>query len=112
MLSTSFLLRWGFLLGVALVLPLSLPVGGMVALDRVEIRRRHSSGTMLAGSNSILRSSPINTAAVLQTLSLGTPLKVLRTWEGIDGKKWIHVQVKTINIDSLYPAYRRGWLDI
>ena len=102
-LTSSFLLRWSWLLSVALLAPAALPAGG--ADRRQPQLKRRSTGdqrlTTLTTSDLFL--SPISRAPHLRTLAAGTPLRLLRGWTAEDGQDWLHVQ-------ELAGRSRRGWL--
>ena len=90
--SASSLLRWGWLLGVALLGPAALPAGG--AERRLpQIRRQDGEGPLLSGSNCLLQAGPGLAAPALRRLEIGTPLQLLRHWRSADGRDWIQVQV-------------------
>jgi len=108
-LSASSLLRWGWLLGVALLGPASLPAGG--AERRLpQIRRQNGEGPLLSGSDCLLQAGPGLAAPALRRLEIGTPLQLLRHWRSADGRDWIQVQVAS------HPAFpggsdrQRGWI--
>ena len=100
--STSSVLRWSWLLGVALMAPVALPAGGA---DRrqPQPRRRAASGQLHTCSDQPLRLSPLAVAPRLSTLKAGSSLRLLRRWSAADGQDWLHVQ--TLSGDQ-----RRGWL--
>ena len=90
-MSTGVALRWGWLLGVALMAPVALPAGG--AQRRLSpVRRQEGKTPMLSGDHCVLRSSPRVEAPALGRVELGTPLQLLRHWRSEDGD-WIQVQV-------------------
>ena len=100
--STSSVLRWSWLLGVALMAPATLPAGGA---DRrqPQPRRRAASGALHTATDQPLRLTPLAVAPRLSTLKAGSPLRLLRRWSTADGQEWLHVQ--TLSGDQ-----RRGWL--
>ena len=100
--STTSVLRWSWLLGVALMAPAALPAGGA---DRrqPQPRRRAASGPLHTSSYQPLRLSPLAVAPRLSTLKPGSSLRLLRRWSTADGQDWLHVQ--TLSGDQ-----RRGWL--
>ena len=97
-------LRWSWLLGVALMAPAALPAGGA---DRrqPQPRRRVSSGPLYTTKDQPLRLSPLAVAPRLSTLTPGTSLRLLRRWTSSDGQDWLHVQ-------TLSGEQRRGWLRV
>lgn len=96
------MLRWSWLLGVALMAPAALPAGGGDC-RQPQVRRRSGSGPLHTASNQVLRISPISVAPCLRTLEVGTSVRLLRRWSAADGQDWLHVQ--TLDTDR-----RRGWL--
>ena len=96
------ILRWSWLLGVALMAPAALPAGGA---DRrqPQPRRRDGSGPLHTASDQPLRLSPIAVAPRLRTLEAGTSLRLLRRWSAADGQDWLQVQ-------TLHGERQRGWL--
>ena len=105
------LLRWGWVLGVALLAPAALPAGGGER-RQPEIRRSDSSGPLFAGTSCELRVSPLAVAPSLRRLAVGTPLNVLRRWHGDDGKDWLQVQIASGSGECLAGVVRRGWLNV
>ena len=103
-------LQWGWLLGIALLAPISLPAGGAQFLIP-HVRYRKSSDPFLTTRDIRLRSTPLKTAPTLRLLPAGTPFKVVRFWqESEDSQLWIYVQVPSqdkLTLDSV----RNGWLD-
>ena len=97
-------LRWSWLLGVALMAPAALPAGGA---DRrqPQPRRRAASGPLHTSSDQPLRLSPLAVAPRLSTLKAGSSLRPLRRWSSADGQDWLHVQ-------TLSGEQRRGWLRV
>ena len=88
------LLRWSWLLGVALMAPAALPAGGGDC-RQPQLRRRSGSGPLHLNAESPLRLSPLAVAPRLRTLPGGTPLRLLRRWSGSDGQDWLQVQTLT-----------------
>ncbi|MGC6482882.1 MAG: SH3 domain-containing protein [Synechococcus sp.] len=102
-------LRWSWLLGIALLAPATLPAGGA---DRrqPEVRRRSAGGPLISGGQDLLQAAPHVHAPALRRLDLGTPLQVLRRWRGENGQEWLQVQV-TAPAGADHPAKaRRGWV--
>ncbi|MCX5926233.1 MAG: SH3 domain-containing protein [Cyanobium sp. LacPavin_0920_WC12_MAG_63_22] len=99
MMQSSAAWRWAALLGFALITPVGLPAGGA---DRrpLEVRRRCARDPLLSTQAVALRAAPEQRAPALQQLGSGEPMRVLRTWRGNSGQRWLQVQT----------ADRRGWL--
>ena len=95
-------LRWSWLLGVALMAPAALPAGGGDC-RQPQLRQRSGSGPLHLNADSPLRLSPLAVAPRLSTLKAGSSLRLLRRWSAADGQDWLHVQ--TLSGDQ-----RRGWL--
>ena len=99
MMQSSAAWRWAALLGFALITPVGLPAGGA---DRrpLEVRRRCAGDPLLSTQAVALRAAPEQHAPALQQLGPGEPMRVLRSWRGSSGQRWLQVQA----------ADRRGWL--
>ena len=95
-------LRWSWLLGVALMAPAALPAGGGDC-RQPQLRRRSGSGPLHLNDDSPLQLSPLAVAPRLRTLPGGTPLRLLRRWSGSDGQDWLQVQ-------TLAGEQSRGWI--
>ena len=97
-------LRWSWLLGVALMAPAALPAGGA---DRRQLqpRRRVAFGPLHTVTDQPLRLSPLAVAPRLRTLKAGSSLRLLRRWSAADGQDWL--QVQTLSGDQT-----RGWLRV
>ncbi len=107
----TLVMRWGWVLGVALLAPVALPAGGG-ELNPAKIRRREFASPLLAGDRCALRTSPFSLAPSLRTLELGTPLKVLRFWKNEDGNEWIQVNVNSVNFAEMPCCAKRGWISV
>ena len=109
----TFFLRWSWLLGVALIAPIALPAGGAIdAIRSPEVRRRSELPSPFAGANCVLRSSPFKDAPSLKQLNNGTPLNVLRRWDGFGGETWLHVQSANSDAFGKLDGPRRGWINV
>ncbi len=95
-------LRWSWLLGVALMAPAALPAGGADA-RQPQVRRRSGEGPLHTTTDVPLQLSPLAVAPRLRTVPGGTPLRLLRRWSTEDGGDWLQVQ-------PLVGDGRRGWL--
>jgi len=95
-------LRWSWLLGVALMAPAALPAGGG-DWRQPQLRRRSGSGPLHLNAESPLQVSPLAVAPRLRTLPVGTSLRLLRRWSSYDGRDWLQVQ-------TLAGEQRRGWI--
>ena len=97
------LLRWSWLLGIALMAPAALPAGGGETRQPQVRRRSESSGPLHTERETELHHSPVAMAPALHGLAAGTPLRLLHRWSGEDGRHWLYVQ-------ELTGESRRGWL--
>ena len=96
-------LRWSWLLGVALMAPATLPAGAG-EIRQPQIRRRsQGTGPLPTTLEADLHQSPVAMAPALNNLAAGTPLRLLHHWAADDGRVWLHVQ-------ELTGEMRRGWL--
>ena len=101
LVSIAGVLRWSWLLGVALMAPAALPAGGADA-RQPQVRRRSGDGPVHTAMDVPLQLSPLAVAPRLRTLPVGTPLRLLRRWSAEDGGEWLQVQ-------PLVGDERRGW---
>ena len=83
--STSSVLRWSLLLGVALIAPAALPAGGADRRQQ-KPRRRAAAGPLHTATDQPLRLSPLAVAPRLSTLKAGSSLRLLRRWSTADGQ--------------------------
>ena len=95
-------LRWSWLLGVALMAPAALPAGGGDC-RQPQVRRRSGKGPLHLNAESPLQVSPLAVAPRLRTLPVGSSLRLLRRWSGYSGQVWFQVQ-------TLDGEERRGWI--
>ena len=109
-MSTGVALRWGWLLGVALMAPVALPAGG-AQRRLLPVRRQEGKSPLLSGEHCVLRSSPMVEAPVLDRVELGTPLQLLRQWRSDDGRDWIQVQVMLGRGTPASVQSLRGWVN-
>ena len=98
------LLRWSWLLGLALIVPADLPAGG-AQRGQPQVRRRNGSGPIHTSAETTLQLSPMAVAPPLRPLAAGTSLRLLRHWTCGDGHDWY--QVQALSGDS-----QRGWIRV
>ena len=98
--------RWAALLGFALFAPITLPAGGLER-RQPEVRRRQPGEPLLPASLRSLQAAPERQAPVLIPLTADQPLRVLRSWRGSGGERWLQVEAAAGADGS---AARRGWL--
>ncbi len=101
--------RWGWLLIIALFIPISLPAGG-VQKNLNEVFRSYSSPQTLAGGACSFRSSPSTSAIILRKVSLGTPIHILRKSDSPDGESWLYVQISSFPLLEVNYQPKRGWI--
>ncbi len=107
------LIRWSWVLGIALFFPASMPAGGgemRSAMSILSIRK--ASDPLLSESGLQLKSSPSLFSPPLKSLPVGTPLKLLRIWRTNDGNNWIHVQIPSFYSGNLISFSTRGWISV
>ena len=103
--------HWGWVLGIALFLPVALPAGGASkAANICELDSHYSS--FMAGHSCVLHSSPSDFATSLRTVEIGTPLKVLRNWQTSNGEEWLQVQINTNRLIEFSCSVTRGWINV
>ena len=111
MLLIACALRWSWLLGIALVLPIALPAGGYSRVQQ-DVLGKECTSSFFSGDKCLLQASPSFKSPKLRILQVGTPLRVLRIWQSPDGDEWVHVQITSHEILELPSSRRRGWLNI
>ncbi len=104
--------RWSWLLGVALIAPVSLPAGGYSKDMTTRFILRNYSAPSFAGPSCILRASPFNIAPTLREVEIGTPLRVLRRWQSSEGEDWLQIQIVSSETFGLDRLISRGWVNI
>ena len=112
MLGINFVLRWSWVLGVALFLPVALPAGGGEVFSSESSHTQTLHPLILLEPSSSLKTSPFSNAPDLRNLDIGTPLNVLRAWEDSDGKQWLQVKIASNQIMEFSSFARRGWINI
>ena len=108
----SIILRWGWLLAVALFVPVDLPAGGANQSSKPQIQMTKFSSQNLTFNRCPLRATPFSNAPTLRYLKVGTPVNVLRTWNGKDGQTWLHIQISSSEYLELPSSVRRGWVNV
>ena len=107
----TFAIRWSWVLGIALFLPAALPAGGGQRFVP-EVCRWKGPISLLAGDCCHLLATPFEFAPRLRTLTVGTPIRVLRSWNAPSGEEWLHVQISTNEIINSSIDVRRGWVNV
>ena len=100
---------WSCLLCFGLIAPTTLPAGG--AQESMIQRRRNNIGSpIIAMKKFNLLSAASNESAVITRVKPGTPVNVIKAWDGDDNAKWLLVNVLYQKFDQLF--YKRGWVKI
>ena len=105
-------IRWTWLLGFALIAPITLPAGGAVNTAQTMYLRKSSDSSVIAGDNCLLKTSPLQNAPLLKKVDYGTSLRLLRKWNSSDGDIWFQVQISSAQIFSESKDIRRGWINV
>ena len=77
-----------------------------------EIRRSDGSGPMFAGDNCELKPIPSAESPSLRFVEAGTPIRILRSWQGPDGNYWLHVQILSFQVSEIVGQATRGWVNV
>ena len=104
----NFLL-WGCLLSVSLLIPITLPAGGL-RKTLIEQREDSSLSPIISLNEFNLLSTITENPLVLAKVKAGTPVNVLKVWNSPDSGKWLLVQVLTQSSAHLF--HKRGWVRI
>ena len=107
-LISSFII-WIWLLGISLIVPTSLPA---VCSQKSNIHHRDNNigSPLIAFKDFNLLSSAAINSSILSTVEAGTPVYVLKVWDGQDRGKWLLVNVLSQNCYQLFD--KRGWVQI
>ena len=110
MIPIGGLIRWSWLLGIALCAPVALPAGGSEKkIPHVRFNQSNSE-PFLTEKVYFLRGSPMVFSPSLRTLDIGTPIKVLGYFETGDGKRWIRISLTSSHLETPLIA-KRGWVN-
>ena len=105
----STFIVWSWFLCIGLVAPTTLPAGG--AQESIILHRKNNIGSpIIALKEFNLLSSASNNSSILTRVKSGTPVNVMKVWEGEDNGKWLLVNVLSQNFFQLF--YIRGWVNI
>ena len=105
----STFIVWTWLLGIALVVPTTLPAGG-AQKSIIQHRKNNIGSPIIAFKEFNLLSSASNNSYILTKVKAGTPVNVMKVWDSTDNGKWLLVNVLSHNFYQLF--YRRGWVNI
>ena len=105
----STFIVWTWLLGIALVVPTTLPAGG--AQESIIQNRKNNVGSpIIALKDFNLLSSASKNSSILTRVKAGTPVKILKIWDSSDREKWLLVNISIQEFNQLF--YKRGWVNI
>ncbi|MBW3042861.1 SH3 domain-containing protein [Prochlorococcus marinus] len=105
----STFIVWTWLLGISLVVPTTLPAGG--AQKSIIQQSENNLGSPLISLREFnLLSSASYNSSILTSVKPGTPVNILKVWDGKENGKWLLVSVITQNFCQLF--YKRGWVNI
>ena len=105
----STFIVWTWLLGIALVVPTTLPAGG--AQESIIQNRKNNVGSpIIALKDFNLLSSASKNSSILTRVKAGTPVKILKIWDSSDRGKWLLVNITIQDFNQLF--YKRGWVNI
>ena len=105
----STFIIWTWLLGIALVVPTTLPAGG--AQESIIQNRKNNVGSpIIALKDFNLLSSASKNSSILTRVKAGTPVKILKIWDSSDREKWLLVNISIQDFNQLF--YKRGWVNI
>ena len=105
----STFIIWIWLLGISLVVPTSLPAGGSQKSD-VQYTENNIASPLISLKEFNLLSSASNKSSVLTKVKAGTPVNVLKAWEGANSGKWLLVNVLSEDFYQFF--YKKGWVNI
>ena len=104
-----FIFRWSWcILFFVLLVPIDLPAGGSLKKDFDDFHIEDSN-LYFASNSCSLRTSPSFDGHLLNHVSLGTPLRFVRSWQSIDGQTWFQVQISSFEfgVNGV-----RGWINV
>ena len=105
----STLLVWTWLLGIALVIPTTLPAGGAKE-SIVQNRKNNMRSPLIALKQFNLLSAASQKSSVLARVEAGTPVNVIKVWHAKDSEKWLLVNV--LSQDNYQLFSKKGWVNI
>ena len=105
----STFIVWTWLLGIALVVPTTLPAGG--AQESIIQNRKNNVGSpIIALKDFNLLSSASKNSSILTRVKAGTPVKILKIWDSSDREKWLLVNISIQDFNQIFN--KRGWVNI
>ena len=103
------IILWIWLLSVSLLIPITLPVGGLKKTI-IEQREGSNSSPIIALNEFKLLSTITKNPLVLTSVKAGTPVNILHEWNSPESGKWLLVNVLTDSSSQIF--YKRGWVRI
>ena len=103
------LILWALLLLVSLMIPITLPAGGL-RKTIIEQREDSSSSPIIAVNEFNLFATTTKNPLVLTSIKAGTPVHVLKEWNSPESGKWLLVNVLTQSSSHIF--HTRGWIRI
>jgi len=105
----STFIVWTWLLGIALVIPTTLPAGG-AQQSNIQHRKNNIRSPIIAFKEFNLLSSASDNSSILTRVEAGTPVNVMKVWESSDNGKWLLVNVLSQEFYQFF--YKKGWVKI
>ena len=103
------IILWIWLLSVSLLIPITLPVGGLKKTI-IEQREGSNSSPIIALNEFKLLSTITKNPLVLTRIKSGTPVNVLKEWNSVETGKWLLVKVLIESSSQIF--HKRGWVEI
>tara|TARA_B100000945_G_C20396475_1_gene605122 strand:- start:1525 stop:1863 length:339 start_codon:yes stop_codon:yes gene_type:complete len=105
----STFIVWTWLLGIALVVPTTLPAGG-AQKSNIQQRKNNISSPIISLKEFNLLSSASNNSSILTRVKAGTPVNVMKVWDSHESGKWLLVNVLSQDFYQFF--YKKGWVNI
>ena len=105
----STFIVWTWLLGIALVVPTTLPAGG-AQKSMIQHRKNNIRSPLIALKEFNLLSSASKDSSILTPVKAGTPVNVLKVWNSTKSGKWLLVNVLSQDFYQFF--YKKGWVNI
>ena len=100
---------WIWLLSVSLLIPITLPAGGLHKTI-VQQRKDGDLSPIIALNEFNLLSTITENPSVLSKVQAGTPVNVLKEWNSPESGQWLLVNVLTESSSHIFQ--KRGWVRI
>ena len=105
----STFIVWTWLLGIALVVPTSLPAGGAQE-SLIQHRKNNNGSPIIALKDFNLLASASKNSSILTRVKAGTPVRLLKSWDSADSGEWLLVNILINDYNQLFD--KRGWVNI